>query len=103
VANDELRRVPPGKADTSWLSSVEFGNMGGNAGITSRPFIRDGGIYLFLGTVLHTLKQVLLANSVFHYVEFWQVCCKKSKEVSRYLQGPADQRSKIVRRIYEII
>jgi len=47
VANDELRRVPPDKADTSWLDSIEFGNMGGNAGITSRPFIGMGGFVYF--------------------------------------------------------
>jgi len=47
VANDELRRVPPDKADMSWQDPEGFGNMGGNAGITSRPFIGMGGFAYF--------------------------------------------------------
>ncbi len=48
MANDELRRVPPGIVDMSW----QFCNLGGNAGITSRPFIGMRGLFIFKCLVL---------------------------------------------------
>ncbi len=58
MANDELRRVPPGKADTSWLDYVESGNMGGNAGITSRPYRDERFAYFkhFSCTLIELIK-----------------------------------------------